>query len=307
LAPHASQRARLAAPDAHYVNGASRPKLSVVIPTFNNEGTLGRALASLAEQTERDFEVVISDGGSRDATLAVAASWQTRLPAIRVLTRPDRGVYDAINLGVEATRGEWVLILGSDDRLHTSGTLAQVLPLLLSSTAAIVYGDVRMVNRNRLGVPPGGRYAGPMPLARLLRGNICQQAMFYRRQLVLDLGGFDLAYPVMADWDFNLRAAFHAPMQWIDVVVADYAATGMSARREDLAAIRGVPEMVRCELLARSGDRTLWPLHRILLRQADVLRRRGLWRDALRQIRSWLRLMLWRHLRERTTQRPRRR
>jgi glycosyltransferase involved in cell wall biosynthesis len=288
--PEAQSGAVAASRDPH-------PTLTVVVPTFNSAATLGEALHSLARQSASDFEVVISDGASSDGTLEVARQWQAQLPACRVLSRPDRGVYDAINLGVEAARGDWVLILGSDDRLHAADTLEQALPRLRAAEEGIVYGDVRVLGENRLGVRPGGRYAGPMPIERLVRGNICQQSMFYRRTLLAELGGFDLAYPVMADWDFNVRAAFRVPMRWVDLVVADYAATGLSARREDTAAIRGVPEVVRRELLQRAGDRSLWPLHRVLLRQADVLRRRGHWGDAIRQIGSWIGLMLVRRLR----------
>ena len=264
------------------------PLVSVIVPTFNAEATLAVALRSLAEQTERDFEVVLSDGASRDATLRIAEATAPALPTCRLLSRPDRGVYDAINLGIAAARGHWVLILGSDDRLHAPDTLAQVAAALRESLAAIVYGDVRVMHTSGLGVPAGGRYAGAMPLARLMRGNICQQAIFYRRRLFEELGSFDLRYPVLADWEFNLRAAFHAPMQWVDIVVADYAATGLSARQEDPAAALGFAELIRSELIRQRGDRSLWPMQRVLLRQADAFRRRGQWREAFRQVGSYL-------------------
>jgi glycosyltransferase involved in cell wall biosynthesis len=260
------------------------PLISVVMPTYNSQAVLDGALQSLAAQTFRDFELVLSDGASHDGTVRLAELKLGSLPSGRILSRPDRGVYDAINLGIAAARGDWVLVLGSDDRLHAPDTLARAGDALRSSDAAIVYGDVRMMSVNGLGVPPGARYAGPMPLERLLRGNICQQAIFYRRKLFADLGGFKLNYSVMADWEFNVRAAFRVPMQWVDLVVADYAATGLSARRNDAAAAHDVPELIRSELLCRSDDRSLWPLHRVLLRQADVLRRHGHWRASLRQL-----------------------
>ena len=268
------------------------PLVSVIVPTFQSAATLPAALDSLAAQTFRDFEVVVSDGGSTDGTQAIARAAGPRLPALHMSSRPDRGVYDAINLALDTARGDWVLVLGSDDRLHAPQTLAQAAPRLREASADLVHGDVRVMNANRLGVPIGGRHAGPMPLNRLLRGNICQQAVFYRRSLFERIGRFDLSYPVMADWDFNLRAAFRTELQWIDLVVADYAADGMSARRQDRAAELGVPEMVRRELLARADEQALWPHHRVLLRQADVLRRQGQWRAAFVQLGSYLSLRL---------------
>jgi glycosyltransferase involved in cell wall biosynthesis len=163
----------------------NEPLISVVIPTFRSATLLPGALDSLARQLWRGFEVIVSDGASDDGTPELARAYAGSLPALRVDSRPDSGVYDAINRGVAQARGEWVLVLGSDDRLHANDTLARVAPLLQSTTAEWVHGDVRMMAASPDGVAAGGRYAGPMPLARLLKANICQQAIFYRRRLAL--------------------------------------------------------------------------------------------------------------------------
>ena len=260
------------------------PLISIVVPTFNSEGCLARNLQSLAEQTWRDFEVILSDGASRDATLEIARDHASRLPHLRIDSRPDQGVYDAINRAIALARGEWILVLGSDDRLHAADTLATTAAALGASGAAIVYGDVIVTGPSLLGVPVGGRYAGPMPLVRLLKCNLCQQSIFYRRSLFAELGTFDLRYRIWADWEFNLRAAFRAPMQWIDVVIADYATTGTSSTQEDPVFAAEMPDYIRCELARRPFDRALWPLQNRLLHQANALRRRGRWRDALRQL-----------------------
>jgi glycosyltransferase involved in cell wall biosynthesis len=265
--------------------------ISVVLPTFNSAGVLAGALQSLAAQAFRQFEVVVSDGASHDETLQITQQWRERLPQLTVLSRADLGVYDAINRGITSATGEWVLVLGSDDRLHATHTFALAANTLASSRAQVVYGDVRMMAPAGQGVPVGGRYAGAMPLPRLMRANICQQAMFYRRSLFAELGGFDLAYPVMADWVFNLRAAFHAPMQWMDLVVTDYAASGLSSITSDSAAEEAVRALIRDELLQRAGDRSTWPLQRVLLRHADALRRQGQWRAMGKPLGAYLQLM----------------
>lgn len=267
------------------------PLISVIVPTFNSQDFLARALQSLALQTWRDFEVVLRDGASGDGTVGLAESFAGRLPALHIESRVDRSVYDAINGGVAAARGQWCLVLGSDDCLHAADTLARAAASLQTSAASMVYGDVRMMADNGHRVPPGGRYAGAMPLARLLRANICQQAIFYRRTLFDELGGFRLDLPVMADWDFNLRVAFRHPTQWLDQVISDYAATGMSARSEDPAAEAAIPELIRAELLARAADRSTWRLQRVLLRQADKFRRKRRWRALCRHVASYVYLL----------------
>jgi glycosyltransferase involved in cell wall biosynthesis len=275
------------------------PLISVIVPTFNSQASVGATLDSLAAQTLRDFEVVVCDGASRDDTLAIVQAHARHLPALHVDSQPDQGVYDAINRGIALARGQWVLVLGSDDRLHAPGTLAAAAVHLRASAASLVHGDVRMMAENTNGVAAGGRYAGPLTLEQLLTRNVCQQALFYRRSLFAEIGRFDLRYRLHADWDLNLRAAFVSPPQWIDLVVADYAATGMSATAVDQAFADDAPEKLRLRLLQSACERSLWPLHRRLLRNADALRRRGRWRAAARQFGTYLVLLVKRRLAQR--------
>jgi len=272
------------------VDAGPTPLISVIIPTLRSAELLPGALDSLAVQTCRDFEVVVCDGGSDDGTADIARGRAATLPALRVEAQPDAGIYDAINRGIGLARGEWVLVLGSDDRLHAADTLERAAAALRCSQADLVHGDVRMMAARRTGAIAGRRYAGPMPLVRLLRTNICQQAIFYRRSLFERLGGFETRYKVWADWAFNVRAAFAVPVQWIDLVVADYANTGLSARRRDILLREEFPEMIRREFEARAGDPTLKPAARHLLRQARKLLRRGRWREAVRQLETWARV-----------------
>ncbi len=262
---------------------------------MNSAGVLADSLGSLANQTFCDFEVIVSDGSSKDETLVIAESLASALPALLIDSRPDTGVYDAINRGVRVARGEWFLVLGSDDRIHSAGTLATVAAhLLAESSAVMVYGDVRMMAPNHSGVPSGARFAGPLPLQRLFSTNMCQQSVFYRRSLFDALGGFDERYRLYADWAFNIRAAFAGPTQWIDVVVADYAATGMSANSVDRIFIDDLPGLIRAELMLRPGQRELWPLQRRIKHDANTLRKKGQWGPALSYLGSYLRLLMLR-------------
>lgn len=272
---------------------AAAPTVSVIVPTYNSEAHVGALLESLAAQTWQRFELIVSDGASSDATLRIVERYAPRLPRLRIDSRPDQGVYDAINRGLCIAEGEWVIVLGSDDRLHAEDTLAQATPLLAASQADLVYGDVRMNAPNRDGVPPGGRYAGALSLDQLLTRNICQQSIFYRRAVFAAIGTFDTRYRLWADWDFNLRAAFRTRLEWIDLVVADYAASGMSSSRSDALYQAEAPDRLRRELLQRPFERRLWPLQRWLLRQFDSQRRRGRLRSAARLLASycWLRAL----------------
>jgi glycosyltransferase involved in cell wall biosynthesis len=250
------------------------PFFSIVIPTLNSAATLDAALESIAAQDCRDFEVIVSDGVSTDATLALASRYQTSLNALTILSRPDDGVYDAINRAIAVARGRWIYVLGSDDRLHAPGVLSRFRDELASSSEPFVYGDVIVRGWTPFGVD-GERYDGEFTLARLATRNICQQAVFYRRELFDRLGWFEQRYRVVADWHFALRAFARHPTRWVDAVVCDFAGGGLSSREADQAFGRDYPDLLLQMLITSPMRRELASIRWIFYRHALTCRRQG--------------------------------
>ena len=87
--------------------------ISVIIPTLNSSETLPRLLHSLAHQSYRDFSIIISDGGSTDDTLNVIRT--SNLSSLILLSRPDHGIYDAINHAIQVCSSPYYIVAGSDD------------------------------------------------------------------------------------------------------------------------------------------------------------------------------------------------
>lgn len=94
------------------------PLFSVLIPTYNRANLVIRALDSVAAQSFRDFETVLIDDGSIDGTLSTVWRWSKRtgLP-VTSIWKPNGGAHSAYNLGVRHARGEYIVVLGSDDQL----------------------------------------------------------------------------------------------------------------------------------------------------------------------------------------------
>src|SRR6267378_3691627 len=102
------------------------PLLSIVLPVYNRERMLKRAIESCLAQDFADFELIVVDDGSTDRSVSVAEAY--RDPRISVVRHPvNRGVGPARNTGVDAAGGEWIVCLDSDDEL---------LPVGLSAMAA---------------------------------------------------------------------------------------------------------------------------------------------------------------------------
>ena len=214
---------------------------------------LGRCLQSLADQSYREFEVVVCDGLSTDRTVAEAEQWAALLPGLLVDSQRDGGIYQGINRGIKLSRGRWILVLGADDRIAGPDALAAVAQTLETTAARFVYGDVVTAAANSWG-PAGTRYPGAVDASGLLSTNICQQSVFYRRDLFDSHGLFRPEYRVCADWDMALRVAGTEAIEWMDVIVAEYAATGMSARTIDHKFKHDRPLLVATMILKRPLD-----------------------------------------------------
>ena len=89
--------------------------LTFIIPAFNAEQTLNRALQSLVRQTTPLWNAIVIDDGSTDATGAIAQSWSERDPRVRVLTQRNEGVAAARNAGVAAAADDFLAFLDADD------------------------------------------------------------------------------------------------------------------------------------------------------------------------------------------------
>lgn len=203
------------------------PLLTIIIPTLRAERTLQQTLDSLLDQRFRDFEVLIMDSVSQDRTLAIAGEYAEKDDRIRVVSEPDKGIYDAMNKGIARARGRWILFLGSDDRLNDRDVLAFFADLPDLNAFDVLYGNV--VSPSYKGV-----YDGPFSFPKLLSRNMPHQAIFFRRDLFGLIGNYIIHYRGHADWDFNIRCFkdSRVRIRYIDRIVAYFGADGVSSRHD---------------------------------------------------------------------------
>jgi glycosyltransferase involved in cell wall biosynthesis len=191
------------------------------------------ALESVAKQTYKKVEVVIQDGFSTDNTLEIAKNFKFKIPDLQVYSEKDEDIYDAMNKAMAKASGDWLLFMGSDDKFHDSEVLSTLSSQLDSTSAHVVYGNAKIIGDTGW-AKDGDIYDGPFDLPKLLNQNICHQAMFYRRSfLVNEIGDFNTDYKKSSDWDFNLRCWAKKPFEYVDLVIADFAAGGFSTNSND--------------------------------------------------------------------------
>ena len=103
-------------------------KLSIVIPVYRVETTLDRCVESVVTQDYDDFEIILVDDGSPDRCPQLCDEWARRDPRISVIHKPNGGLSDARNAGIDVARGDFLTFIDSDDYIAPH-TLSQVMPL----------------------------------------------------------------------------------------------------------------------------------------------------------------------------------
>lgn len=175
------------------------PLISIITITFNAEKVLTPTVDSVAEQTFRDFEHIIVDGASTDATLDIAR----RNPDARILSERDNGLYDAMNKGIGMAKGRYLLFLNAGDSFRTPEILSMYAQRALAGDD-IIYADTMIVDRERNDIAPR-HHTAPEILTHdsFAKGMlICHQAFMVRREIV---PLYDTGYRFSADYDWTVR------------------------------------------------------------------------------------------------------
>jgi len=174
---------------------SATPLLSVIVVCKNPGPRLHAALASVWEQRWVEPELIVVDGGSTDGTREWLEARRERLATL--VSEPDAGIYNAMNQGIAAAHGEWVLFLGADDRLAGDMVLSEALNWMKKTEAGVAAGEAAFDD--------GRLYRLRSHVNPVARNFIHHQAAFYRRSLFAENGSFDTSLAIMADYDFNLR------------------------------------------------------------------------------------------------------
>jgi glycosyltransferase involved in cell wall biosynthesis len=202
-----------------YLPGLFPPLVSIIMATFNAAKVLERGIHSVLEQTYKNIEFIIVDGGSTDATLDIIRKYDDRIDYW--ISEKDEGVYDAFNKGIDIANGDWLFFLGADDSLANDSVLQRFFSKPIDSE--LLYGNV-------LWGEGGEIVAGEFFPEKFYSQNICQQAIFYNKNLFERIGKFDLKYRLVADWVLNMKAFGLKTIKpvYFDTVVAVYSLGGMS-------------------------------------------------------------------------------
>lgn len=179
-------------------------KITIITAVYNREATIAEAIESVARQGYPEIEHLIIDGASTDGTLAAIET--VRRPAMRVVSEPDNGIYDALNKGFALASGEVVGLVHSDDFLAHDRVIEQVMAAFADPHVDAVYGDLDYVSATNPAAIVRRWKAGAFSPQKLRWGWMPPHpALFVRRRLWERRGTFDTRYRIAADYDAILR------------------------------------------------------------------------------------------------------
>lgn len=275
------------------------PDVSVVIPCYNSEATLTRAIESVIAQPGAPAQVIVVDDGSTDGSARVARAFGSR---ISLLGGANGGVCSARNRGLRMARGGYVLFLDADDSLE-GDTLAAGARRGAAEAADIVLCPLKTVAAGKAALhDPSRRGLAPETLFEhwLGDGGVNQSSILFRRGFLEDIGGWNERIAINHDGEMMLRALLERPKVAFNPeglgVYFQGNPTSMSARHSAakyeslLAALEILLDRARAEgfaahtsgiemtiyWLARSAYRAGWPA--TAEKALTALRDRGLLR-----------------------------
>lgn len=179
----------------------SQPLFSIITITYNAATTLPPTLRSVESQTFTNYEYIVVDGASKDDTVALVEA--STLKA-RLISEPDKGLYDAMNKGLKMATGEYLIFLNAGDAFHAPDTLQCIADAIGNNRPGVVYGETAIVDADRQFLMMR-RLKAPEKLTWRSFANgmlVCHQAFIARRDIA---PLYDMHYRYSADVDWCIR------------------------------------------------------------------------------------------------------
>lgn len=214
------------------MENAERPLISIVTVCFNAVQTIEKTILSVLNQKYSEIEYIVVDGLSTDGTYEIVQEFADK---IHIIHEKDNGIYDAMNKGILAARGEYVYFLNSGDILKSADTISNIISLLGKAEPDIICGNVKYIYGNDNHVLKRYFKHHRFNMFCVAAGwSVCHQAVFCKTKLLKEKL-FDTSYFIWADQElFAYLIKRKCVVKYVDEIVCDFDAYGFSYGRGNL-------------------------------------------------------------------------
>lgn len=230
---------------------SSEPLISIITSTYNAAEALPHTMSSIAEQTSRDYEWIVVDGGSTDGTVELLKRYGELVS--RWISEKDRGIYDAWNKACRLARGQWLIFLGAGDELASPSVLAEISEVLRSAYPAheVVYGQLELISETER--KPIERIARPWDEIKgkwqFFKPYLPMHPETFQHRTLFECSEpFDLRFRFSADAHFLLRALQRKPPLYVPILIDRMPIGGVSTQPRNLLRIAKESRTMGAEL-----------------------------------------------------------
>ena len=179
-------------------------KISIITAVFNGADAIEDCIESIASQTHKDIEHIIIDGGSTDGTLDVIQRYKDKIA--RVISEPDRGIYDALNKGIRLATGDIIGFLHADDVYAHDKVIETAVSQMTRYNVDSCYGDLLYVDKNNTDKIIRYWKSRPYEKGLFKRGWMPPHPTFFVKKEIYDkYGYFNSGFKIAADYELMLR------------------------------------------------------------------------------------------------------
>ena len=181
-------------------------KVSIITATYNSSHGIEACLDSILSQDYKNIECLVIDGKSVDQTIEIVSEKQKKHSSINIVSEPDKGIYDALNKGVNLASGDIIGFVHSDDLLASKTVISKLVSKFLNEKIDGVYGDLQYVNKDDTTRVVRLWKSRDFTTDLLRKGWMPAHPTFFLKKEVYKIHGkFNLKYKIAADYDFMVR------------------------------------------------------------------------------------------------------
>ena len=181
---------------SNFLKTNSFPKISIITVVYNNAKTLDRCIQSVINQTYKNIEYIVIDGGSTDGTVDIIKRYESKIDYW--VSEPDDGIYAAMNKGIKKASGEYINFMNSDDCFYSNDSLKQLAPFLKLGKDYVI-SKAKVIEKKSTWIKCINSKISwvLMPFSH--------QGLFVKKNVLNSIGLFNTQYKLSADYDLALK------------------------------------------------------------------------------------------------------
>lgn len=205
-------------------------KISIISINYNNKEGLKKTVESIINQTYKNFEYIIIDGGSTDGSTDILEEYHEKINY--AVSEPDSGIYNAMNKGIQVSKGDYLLFLNSGDCFVDQFVMEKVIPKL-NDGLSIYYGNLIYSSNGIptiLNTPPD-----ELSFYYFINYSLPHPASFIKRELYFKYFTYNESLKIISDWEFFIYVIckMNESYKHIDIVITDFDDAGISSMKEN--------------------------------------------------------------------------